>query len=178
MAGELTRVEVDAFLQELGKRYTKPAVLYIVGGGALLLLDSPRRTLDIDYVGHDMPIRWTELQRAIDALANEMGLKVEAVPLDDMIPLPMNFAERHVTVGKYGNIQVYVFDPYAIALSKLDRGNESDLADIVFLIERNYINPNVLEQALRNAAPRAGEFDLNPRQMDKNLDAVRQMLKR
>jgi len=92
------------FLQELGRRYTSPALLYLVGGGALLLLDNPRRTLDIDYVGHDMPIRWTELQRVIDALAIELGLKIEAVPLDEMIPLTVDSAQRHLSLGAYGSV--------------------------------------------------------------------------
>lgn len=177
MASELTRVEVEMFLQELGRRYTSPALLYLVGGGALLLLDNPRRTLDIDYVGHDMPIRWTELQRVIDALAIEMGLKIEAVPLDEMIPLTVDSAQRHLSLGAYGSVQVYIFDPYAIALSKLDRGNEPDLQDIVFLIRRNLINPDALKQVLQEAIPHANEYDLNPKQMQKNLDAVRTMLK-
>jgi hypothetical protein len=178
MASELTRADVDVFLQELGKRYTAPAALYLVGGGALLLLDSPRGTLDVDYVGHDMPSRWNELQRVIDALGNEMGIKIEAVPLDDMIPLPLNSAQRHLPVGAFGSIQVYIFDPYAIALSKLDRGNESDMQDIVFLIRRNYIYLDELDLVLRAAIPSANQFDMNPKQMQKNLDTVRQMLKR
>ena len=177
MASELTRSDVEKFLQELGKRYFEPAVLYLVGGGALLLMDNPRRTLDLDYVGHDMPIRWTELQRVIDALGNELGYKIEAVPLDEMIPLPSDSARRHLPFGTYGSVQVYIFDPYAIALSKLDRGNESDLQDIVFLIQRDYVEFEELEQMLTSAIPRAGEYDLNPKQMTKNLETVRQMLK-
>lgn len=167
MASELTRAEVDKFLSALDKRYTTAATLYLVGGGALLLLDSPRRTLDIDYIGHDMPIRWNELQHVIDELSHELGIKVEAVPLDDMIPLPMNFAQRHIAVGDFENLQVYIFDPYAIALSKLHRGSESDLQDIVFLVQRDLINLAQLEQFLRDATPRAAEFDMNPKQMQK-----------
>lgn len=178
MASELTRADVDKFLSALDKRYTTAATLYLVGGGALLLLDSPRRTLDVDYVGHDMPIRWNELQHVIEVLSHELGIKVEAVPLDDMIPLPMNFAQRHIAVGNYEHLQVYIFDPYAIALSKLDRGSESDLQDIAFLVQRDLINLAQLEQFLRDATPRALEFDMHPKQMQQNLTAVRQMLNR
>jgi len=60
----------------------------------------------------------------------------------------------------------------------LDRGNESDLQDIVFLIRRNLINPDALKQVLQEAIPHANEYDLNPKQMERNLETVRQMLKR
>lgn len=93
-----------------------------------------------------------------------------------MIPLSTNFAERHIHFGAYGSVQVYIFDPYAIALSKLDRGNESDLQDIVFLAQRHYIDLDALEQMLTSANPRANEYDLDPKQMSKNLETVRQML--
>jgi len=42
---------IQAFLARLGERYEKPATLYLLGGSALLLLGSPRPTIDIDYLG-------------------------------------------------------------------------------------------------------------------------------
>lgn len=45
---------IEEFLARLGGRYPKQATLYLLGGGALILLGSSRDTLDIDYVGNDM----------------------------------------------------------------------------------------------------------------------------
>ncbi len=47
-AGGLTAADVEAFLQRLGERVQEPATLYLVGGSAMCLLGSPRRTLDND----------------------------------------------------------------------------------------------------------------------------------
>lgn len=77
---------LEALFQELGKRYAKPATLYLLGGGALMLLGSSRNTLDVDYVGKDIPGLWTDLQRTIAEPALGMEIKIEAVPYDEMIP--------------------------------------------------------------------------------------------
>ena len=130
----------------------------------------------MDYVGIDIPGLWSDLQRVIAQVADEMNLDVEAVPYQEMIPLPVGFAERHIPIGEFGSLKVYVFDPYSMALGKLDRGSESDLQDIVFMIHRKLIELIELEKIVQAAIPLAQEFDLTPRQMRQNLETVRQMM--
>jgi hypothetical protein len=178
MADRVNTQALEMFFQELGKRYEEPAMLYLVGGSALVLLGSDRPTLDIDYVGIDIPGLWDELQRLIDEIATEMDLKIEAVPYREMIPLSSDTEERHIYVGRYGTIDVYVFDPYAMALGKLDRGFPSDLEDIVFMLEHNLLNLPQFEKVVQDALPVADQYDMNPAQMQKNLNAVRILLKR
>jgi hypothetical protein len=55
-----------------------------------------------------------------------------------------------------------VADPYSIALSKLDRGFDTDFDDLVFLIRQGYVALNELESITRNALSQAKKFDLNP----------------
>jgi len=59
-------------------------------------------------------------------------------------------------------LEVYVADPYSIALSKLDRGFDTDLADIVFLTRHNFIRIAELERITKDALLNAGKFDFNP----------------
>lgn len=177
MADRVNTAHLEKFFLELGKRYHKPALLYLVGGSALVLLGSDRPTLDIDYVGIDIPGLWDELQRLIDQIASELDLKIEAVPYREMIPLSKETEERHLHVGKYGAIDVYVFDPYAMALGKLDRGFPTDLEDIVFMLKNNLVQLSLLDQVVQDALPLANQYDMNPKQMQKNLDAVRLLLK-
>lgn len=178
MADRVNTAHLENFFRELGKRYEKRATLYLVGGSALVLLGSDRPTLDIDYVGIDIPELWDEVQRLIDQIATEMELKIEAVPYREMIPLSSETEERHLHVGKYGTMDVYVFDPYAMALGKLDRGFPTDLEDIVFMLKRNLIHLSLLEKVVQDALPVASQYDMNPKQMQMNLAAVRQMLER
>lgn len=107
-----------------------------------------------------------------------MDLDIEAVPYRERIPLSSNTESRHIHVGKYGAVEVYVFDPYGMALGKLDRGFVSDLEDSVFMVKHNLLNLSEFEKLVQEAIPRALEFDMNPKQMQKHLAAVRQMLER
>jgi hypothetical protein len=156
----MSRQNIQEFLERLGGRCSKGANLYLLGGSALILLGSSRDTLDIDYVGDD--IQKDDFQIAIEEIAGELALEAEAVPIDRFIPLPEGSEQRKIHIGQFGNVNAYIFDPYAIAFSKLDRGMDVDLEDIVFLIRRNHINLQELENILQNALSKAGKFDLHP----------------
>ena len=124
--GSLTIADIETFLRRLGDRYPHPTTLYLLGGSALCLLGSPRRTLDIDYFGSDRPDPEDVLAATIRSVATELHIEIEGVPLDQFIPLPQDSDSRHRFIGRFGNLIVYVFDPYSIAISKLDRGFETD----------------------------------------------------
>ena len=132
---ELDKIHI--FLEAVGKHYTEPATLFLLGGGALCLLGSPRSTLDIDYVGDD--IDSDDLQRVVAQIADGMHIEVEPVPIAKFVPLPANAQDRCIFVGQFGMLAVYVFDPYTIALSKLDRGFDTDIEDIVFLVHQGFV---------------------------------------
>lgn len=153
-----------------------PAQLYLIGGAALCLLGSPRSTLDLDYIGNDLAKN--ALQQSIEAVATEMQLDVEAVPLDQFIPLPDGAQERIRLIDIFGAITVSVFDPYSIALSKLARGFDTDIEDIVFLIQRNFIAVDELEAITVKALLRGREFDIIPGEVRQNFQAVYRRLAR
>ncbi len=50
---------------------------------------------------------------------------------------------------------------HSIALSKLDRGLDTDFDDIIFLIQNNFINLAELERVTQKALAQAREFDMN-----------------
>lgn len=148
------------FLTRLGNRYPQQANLYLLGGSALILLGSLRDTLDIDYVGDDT--RKDDFQIVIDEVAAELNLETEAVPIDRFIPLPKGSEQRKIHIGLFGKINAYVIDPYSIALSKIDRGFETDLEDVLFLMRNNQVDLIKLEQILMDSLPHAGKFDFHP----------------
>lgn len=156
----LTRESIQEFLTRLGSRYPKQVTLYLLGGSALILLGSSRDTLDIDYVGDD--VQKDDFQKLIEEIADGLELETEAVPIERFIPLPEGNEQRKIRIGQFGNVDVYITDPYTIALSKLDRGMDHDLEDIAFLIQGNYINLKELEAIVQNAISKAGKFDLHP----------------
>jgi hypothetical protein len=76
--------QIRAFLNNLGKRHPYSGTLFLLGGSALCLLGSPRPTLDIDYFGDDL--KKDEFQQVMEDTGREMGLDVEAVPIDRRNP--------------------------------------------------------------------------------------------
>lgn len=170
----LAEETILAFLEEVGRRYSQPAELLLLGGSALCLLGSPRPTLDIDYVGDDLSKN--KLQQCIDQVAQDMGIVVEAVPIAGFVPLPEDAEQRNVSVGQFGAVQVHILDPYSMALSKIDRGFDTDIEDIVFLIQRGFVRLDHLRTLVGEALERAGEFSLSKPEMRDHLDTVEQQL--
>jgi hypothetical protein len=152
--------DIRSILQALGARLPAGSQVVLIGGGALALLGSSRLTIDLDFVGDDLDP--SPLHKSIMEIARELKIHIEPVPLDRFIPLPKGSAERSIPIGQFGNLQVYVADPYSIALSKLDRGFDTDFEDIIFLIQQHLVALDELERITREALPLARKYDFHP----------------
>lgn len=152
--------EIKSILQSIGVRVPPSSQLILVGGSALALLGSPRLTIDIDFFGDD--VHPSDLHKIIMQAAKELQVHVEPVPLDRFIPLLTEGTRRNIYIGQFGNLEVFVADPYSIALSKLDRGFDTDIEDIVFLIQSHHINMDEFERMVQGILPQANKYDLNP----------------
>lgn len=156
----MDNAEIQAILKTLGTRVPPGSRLILIGGSALSLLGSSRHTVDIDFIGDDLHPE--PLHQTILRIADEMDFDVEPVPLDKFVPLPQGHKDRIIYFGLFGNLKIFIADPYSIALSKLDRGSDADYDDLVFLIQNNYVDMNEFEQMLQEALPHARQFDFNP----------------
>ncbi|MCB0138136.1 MAG: hypothetical protein KDD75_23750 [Caldilineaceae bacterium] len=166
--------QIYAFLRILSERYPHAARLTLLGGSALCLLGSDRPTLDIDYVGDDL--RKTDFQHLIEQVAQELQIALEAVPIEQFVPIPAGADERRLFIGRFHQLDVYVLDPYTIALSKLDRGFDTDLEDVAFLIRRGIVAADELEQVVSDAATLAQEFAMDAAALHVHLATVQGMV--
>lgn len=140
------------------------------------MLGNQRPTLDLDFDGEE--IVDDEFRLLLAQVATEMQLEIEAVPLHRFFPLPNGAEGRHILIGTFGNLQVYVFDPYSIALTKLDRGFDADIDDVAFLLRQELVNAATLATMIKRAAVYAASFDFDPNQMRIHLDLAIQQLMR
>lgn len=125
--------------RELGRVVAPGTRMYLTGGATAVLEGWRDSTVDIDV--RFEPDSDDALGRIRD-LKEELSLNVElASPLDFLPPLP-EWQERSRFRFREGNLEVFDFDPYSQALSKLQRGFELDLADV-----RNMINSGQVERA-------------------------------
>jgi len=175
MGKQLGVLQIREFLVAVGERVNGPNNLVLLGGSALSLLGNGRPTLDVDYDGEEQAHDAFSL--LLKRVALELQVEVEAVPLHRFIPIPSGAAERHVAVGQFGALRVFVFDPYSIALSKLDRGFDTDIADVVFLIRSHHIHLPTVARLLDGLTPQlAADYELDPDQMRRHLALAESML--
>jgi hypothetical protein len=104
-------------------------------------------------------------------VAAELKLDVEAVPLNEFIPLPPNANARAHFVAQYGNLEV--FDLYSIALSKIARGFESDLEDVLFLLDDGLIDWVELEGYFQDVLPDISKADIDPHEFTLYFTAIK-----
>ena len=172
---ELGGPEIQQFLEQLGSRYPGTGTLYLLGGSALCLLGSTRRTLDIDYTLEAPAEETGQLQAAIESLAQELKLDLEGVPIEEFVPLPAEANIRHQLVGQFGNLTVYIYDPYTIALSKVARGFETDLEDVLFMLNQALIQLEPLADYVAAAVPQAWDFDIDPAELQAHFAELRRL---
>ena len=89
----------------------------------------------------------TALSR-IGEVKERLAVNVElASPLDFLPPLA-GWRERSRFRFREGNLEVFDFDPYSQALSKLERGFELDLADVRSMVDAGFVEPGRLAELL------------------------------
>lgn len=126
---------------ELGRAVPPETKMYLTGGATAVLEGWRDSTVDIDVrfePDPDAPLR------RISELKEELAVNVElASPLDFLPELP-GWRERSRFRFREGNLEVFDFDLYSQALSKLERGFELDLEDVRSMVQSGKIDPGKL----------------------------------
>lgn len=134
------RQGIERFLQNLGRRFTKPGRLYLVGGTTMVYEGFRRQTVDID-ISFDVDDRdHSAFVEAVRDLKERLSLNIEEASPAEFIPLPSGYRERSPFIGRYGQLEVFHFDLYSTALSKIERGTESDFDDALSLLRSGRID--------------------------------------
>lgn len=126
---------------ELGRVVAPGTRMYLTGGATAVLEGWRESTVDVDI--RFEPDSDAALGR-IKGLKEQLGLNVElASPLDFLPPLP-GWKDRCRFRFREGNLEVFDFDPYSQALSKLQRGFDLDQKDVTSMIQSNQVEPQTL----------------------------------
>ncbi|MGB8343445.1 MAG: DUF6036 family nucleotidyltransferase, partial [Ktedonobacteraceae bacterium] len=90
-------------------------------------------------------------------LIERMQINIEFAAPGDFIPLPSQWEAHARFVGRYGLIDVFYFDFYSLALSKIERGNTRDIADVKLLIQQGIITLDELDKAYQEVLAQLGK---------------------
>jgi hypothetical protein len=178
MRPSVDKTAIESFLQQLGRTFRKPGRLYLVEGAALVHAGiRPGFTQDIDI--RVSGANEGELIVAIQRLIQQLQINVEFASPADFIPLPSQW-EMHVQyAGRYGGVDVFYFDFYSIALSKIERGNSRDIDDVKLLVQQGIITLNELDEAYQEVLAQLGQGRyprITPQRFSERYTAVRTLL--
>lgn len=146
---------IRALARALGRVVTPGTRMYLTGGATAVLEGWRESTVDVDV--RFEPDSDAALSRIRD-LKEELALNVElASPLDFLPPLE-GWRERCRFRFREGNLEVFDFDPYSQALSKLERGFDLDMDDVRQMVRSGQVDPGMLLELLEGIEPELFRF--------------------
>jgi phytoene dehydrogenase-like protein len=146
---------IERLARELGRAVPPGTRMYLTGGATAVLEGWRQSTVDVDV--RFEPDADAALERIRD-LKEELAINVElASPLDFLPPLP-GWEERSRFRLREGNLEVFDFDPYSQAMSKLQRGFELDLQDVRSMVDSKQVEPAKLRQLFDAIEPELYRF--------------------
>lgn len=174
MRRPVDRARIEEFLRALGERFRHPGRLLLVGGTTVVLRDLRAQTLDIDFSMEIAPAWREEFVRAVRDLKESLDVNVEEVSPAEFIPLPSGHESRSLYVGRFGQLEVYHFDPYSTALSKVERGTEKDFADVRAMLDGGLLVRDRLEACFNDCLERYGRESLrqDPARFRRHFDSL------
>ncbi|MFQ5611128.1 MAG: DUF6036 family nucleotidyltransferase [Anaerolineae bacterium] len=168
------RRRIETFLQKLGARFRHRGRVYLVGGTTLVFEGFRQQTLDIDLTFDLEPAHHAEFIQIVRELKEELALNVEEVSPGDFIPLPSGYMERSQFIDRFNQIEVFHFDLYSTALSKIARGTEEDFSDVLTLLRGGRITLQQLETYFTEIQPQIATASLkqNPAEFQRKFQAL------
>jgi len=180
MRQRVGREEIERFLIQVG-RIRQPGRLYLTGGAALVHQGiRPGQTLDIDI---HITIDPANLTTQIAQLKQKMNINIEFASPGDFIPLPTQWEARSEFIKRYDQVDVFYFDWYSIALSKMQRANQQDVVDVQLLVRQGCVDVSELDLLYQDVLNKIGQppYDrllpnLSQQRFSQHYQAVRQLL--
>ncbi|MDQ2884857.1 MAG: hypothetical protein M3Y39_02095 [Chloroflexota bacterium] len=112
-----------------------------------------------------------------------MNINIEFASPGDFMPLPTQWEARSQFIKRYDQVDVFYFDWYSIALSKMQRVNRQDVIDVQLLIQKGFVDITELDFLYQDVLNKVGKppYDrlfpnLSPQQFAQHYQAARQLL--
>lgn len=136
MRERASRERVIAFMRRLGQEPGARGKVYFTGGASAVLDGWRETTVDVDL---DLEGDAERLLRALPAIKDELRINVELAAPHHFVPEVPGWRERSRYIGSEGELHFYHYDPYAQAISKIERGHAQDVEDVRTMFERGLI---------------------------------------
>jgi hypothetical protein len=141
---------IRALARQLGRVAQRPVRLYLTGGATAVVEGWRASTIDVDL---RFEPESDELLRALPALKELLDVNIELASPPDFIPELPGWRERSPLLFQEGRIEIYHFDLYSQALSKIERGFEQDLSDVREMLDRGFVEADRLRELYEAIEP-------------------------
>lgn len=161
---------IRALARHLGRLAQSPARLYLTGGSTAVVEGWRASTIDVDL---RFEPESDELLRALPALKELLDVNIELASPPDFIPELPGWRERSPFLFVEGRIEIYHFDLYSQALSKIERGFEQDLSDVREMLDRGFVEPDRLRELYEAIEPELYRYPaIDPAAFRRKLSAT------
>jgi hypothetical protein len=146
---------IRSLARELGRVAPAGTRLYLTGGATAVLEGWRRTTVDIDI---RIEPESEPVLRRLSELKEDLDVNVElASPLDFLPELP-GWRERSRFRFREGSVEVFDFDLYSQALSKIERGFDLDLSDVEAMLAGGLVERDRLRELVATIEPELYRF--------------------
>ena len=161
---------IGSLARELGRAVAPGTKMYLTGGATAVLEGWRDSTADIDV--RFEPDSDAALSR-IAELKEKLGVNVKLASPLDFLPELDGWRERSRFRFREGNLEVFDFDPYSQALSKLERRFELDLDDVRSMVRSGQVNPERLRELFEGIEPELYRFPaIDPPSLRKAVESL------
>ncbi|MBI5283391.1 MAG: hypothetical protein HY858_17045 [Candidatus Solibacter usitatus] len=135
-----------SFLTELDAQLAEPVDLHCIGGFVVSQhYGFGRETADLDVftvIPREAAERIVQLAGRGSALQKKHRVYIDHVGVANC---PANYGERLARVfPAWSKVRLWALEPHDLALTKLERSNERDIRDVIFLAQAGLINRDTL----------------------------------
>lgn len=111
--------------------------------------------------------------RNLPNLKESLELNIELASPVDFIPEVPGWEDRSPFIQRNGKVSFHHFDPYAQALSKIERGHAKDDADVREMLERGLVDRERLLRCFEQIEPGLYKFPaIDPASFRKAVERV------
>jgi predicted nucleotidyltransferase len=156
--------------RELGRVAREPVRIYLTGGSTAVIEGWRESRVDVAVRFEPQD---EEVMRALPELKERLAINIELASPPDFILELRGWRERSPLLFSEGNVAVHHFDPYSQALSKIERGFTSDLADVAAMIDAGLVEPDRLRGFYEQIEPELFRYPaIEPSAFRRRLDAA------
>jgi len=128
---------------ELGRIAPAGTRVYLVGGATAVLEGWRRSTVDVDL---RIEPESEQVMKQIPALKERLATNIEFATPADFLPELPGWRERSRFRFRSGNADVFDYDLYSQALAKIERGFDTDLADVGAMLTGGLVDATKLRE--------------------------------